>query len=180
MAVLLPGKVLYLAHPRTASTSMRDALLSRGAVQILPHHIGLHSPEVQALYRGEPVITVIRNPYDLLVSWWLVRTLNRRASQPKLASFINSFRDGKGNFVRDGKLLYHRGDADIEIRYENFDEELDTAWKKLGVEDVSLGKVNQTHGKDKPWQSYYNYEAFDAANRRFGSEIVDAGYDMLT
>ena len=178
--MLLRGKVLVLAHPRTASTGLRNALIELGGTQIHPHHVGRDDPKVRAVHTDEPVLTVIRNPYDALVSWWLVRTFNRPQPQPNLADFAKSFRDAKGNFIRDGKILYHTPTADIVVRYESLTPDLNLALGQCGVEPVTLPWLNQTGGKDKPWRDYYDQAAIKAANHRFGDEAVAHGYDLLS
>lgn len=179
MAVLLRGKLLFLAHPRTASTALRDALLERGGEKVSSHHAGLEDSVVQKAHRKEPVLTVVRNPYDILVSWWIVRTHNRPHTQP-LSNFISSFNDSKGNFVRQGRLLYHSFDADHVVRYESLDEDLNRALTSCGLGRLNLRRLNETKAKTKPWQSYYDQEAVDAANKRFGDEISSHGYDLLS
>lgn len=179
MAVLLRGKVLVLAHPRTASTVLRNAILEQGAMLINPHHVGIDHPEVVKHHRGEPVLTVIRNPYDMLVSWWFVRTFNR-PHRPTLTEFVKTFRDQKENFIRGGKILYHTPAADIVLRYESLDQDLNPALVGCGVEPVVLPHSNRTGGKDKPWQSYYDQAAIKAANDRFGEEISSHGYPLLS
>lgn len=176
MAVLVPGKVLFLAHPRTASTAMRNMLEAQGGQVINPHHIGFDEPEVKKQYHGEPVLVVIRNPYDMLVSWWGVRTWTRDRGST-LASFISGFNDMKGNFQRNGKLFYHLPAATIVLRYEELDETLKPALTRLGIKTFDLPHINETAGKGD-WRSYYDAAAIENANRRFGDEIAEH-YELL-
>lgn len=171
MAVLVRGKVLFLAHPRTASTAMRNSLEAIGGEVINPHHVAFDHPDVRRRYRGEPVLAVIRNPYDMLVSWWGVRTWVRERDT-KLAGFIAGFDDTKGNFQRHGKLFYHLPAATIVLRYEDIDTTLKPALEDLGIEPFELPRLNETLGK-KDWRSYYDDDAIRAANKRFGDEIAE-------
>ncbi len=168
MAVLFRHKMLWLATPRTASTATCDALLRAGGKQI-----GLHHDSLEQVNRrhGEPVVTTIRNPYDILVTWWL------SGNDPgPFPGFILGFKER--NFLRDGRLLYHAPTADIVVRYENLDVELPAAFKKCGLESVALERVNVTKGKAN-WRRYYDADAIEAANRRFGAEIEQHGYELL-
>lgn len=71
MCVLIPGKLLYLFHPRTASISTAKALAKYPhAIRNDCHHATLEKAKQLLPYDGEPVICTIRNPYDLAVSWW--------------------------------------------------------------------------------------------------------------
>ncbi len=143
----------------------------------MPHHVGLWDPAVRKVHKDEPTMAVIRNPYDILVSWWIVRNPNRDTREP-LEAFINSFNDSKGNFQREGKLLYHAKDAKFLVRFESMEANLASIWGRCGIEGLKLGKVNKTE-KKYHWTRYYSKEAYKAANKRFGKEILEHGYKML-
>jgi hypothetical protein len=88
MAIIVTGKLIYLCHPRTASNAvqrgLRDCKLKRNVEIHYPHHhIRLH--EIPTDHDGrwlphltgtERVITTIRNPFDILVSYWLSRGMH--------------------------------------------------------------------------------------------------------
>ena len=191
MAVLFPGKMLWLATPRTASTAIRDALLKAGGEPMGGHHCGLEhsgggrrlivggSGEQFGEHEGEPVVTTIRNPYDLLVTWWL-RHRHKAHEWRSFPDYIATY-NRKPSFARSGdRLLYHAPNADILVRYENLDVELPAALKKCGLEPITLTeRKNDTPGKTDDWRSYYDAESIEAANRRFGAEIEQYGYELL-
>lgn len=164
MAVLIRDKLLFLAHPRTGSTSVRSALLAMGGEYIHPHHAGFWDDVVQSRYRGEQVVSVVRNPYDAIVSWWCKRGMTRGMT---LHDWVPSFHNG--NFTRQGRLFYHAHLSDLVLYYE------DDLSESFGL-DVPL--LNVTHNKVKPFQEYYTQAAIDAVNKRFGKEIEELGYKL--
>lgn len=175
MAVIVPTKMLFVAHPRTASTALRNALLGAGGKVVGMHHDMVEA--LQDFHCGEPVLSVIRNPYDVLASWWFVRTFDRANSKP-LHEFIASFKDTKGNFCRNGRMFYHTPHSDIIVRYEEMPSSLDKALSRCSVEPLQLETLNVTTGK-KPWRDIYYPRAVQAANERFGFEIEEHGYELL-
>lgn len=180
--------MLWLATPRTASTVTRDALLKAGGEHIGGHHCGLErsggrwlivggSGEQFGEHKGEPVVTTIRNPYDLLVTWWL-RHRHKADEWQSFPNYITTY-NRKPSFARNGRLLYHAPTADILVRYENLDVELPAALKECGIEPIMLTERKNDTPDKADWRSYYYPAAVEAANRRFGAEIKQYGYELL-
>lgn len=66
--VIVPDKFVFLATPRTASRAITEALLKKypNAISEYPRNHHDPAPDTNEL----PVYTVIRNPYDQLLSWY--------------------------------------------------------------------------------------------------------------
>ena len=203
MAVVLPGKFIFLAHPHTGSSAMMLALQDAfpEALDLRPHHMSLadvkgepggarieqisrqrarvwkeggprsgmtHSSTVpiavqQTITGKERVFTVIRNPYDFLVSCYVRRGQGRR-----FEDFVRSYDEDP--YVRDGRLYYHFDDCHTVLQHERLQGELDALMKRLNLPTFELGRHNETEGK-RPWESYYTPEAFQIVNERFGMEF---------
>lgn len=171
MAILIPGKLLYLANPRTGSHSVHQALQKKhGAIKNLSHHAEpRHIPQ----YNCEFAFTTVRNPYDALVTWWL--RMQVRMTDPFL-EFIQTF-EGK-DFVRNGKMFYQCIPGVEVTRYENLEEGVNEMLVRAGLEPVKLPLANRTLRK-KPWRTYYGPEEYAATNERFGEEIETLGYEVI-
>lgn len=171
MAVIVPGKLLFLAHPRTASNAIRNALLNySGAELIYGHHARFTTAQVQDVYRGERVVSVVRNPYTCLVTWW-IRQARDRGHKTSLAEFIRTY-EGPF-FTYDGLLFYHVPYSHTVIRYEDGIEE---GFRSIGVEiDLKPSNVTKLKGD---WRSYYDREALIAVRDRFGAEIESLCYSL--
>lgn len=169
MAVLIPGRLLYLAHPRTASMATKAALLRLGGKDIRPHHAEFTRSAVRERYGGEPVVTVIRDPRDVLATWWL-KAGRHEHSTP--ADFIAHYTNSS-HFVRDGLLFYHVRHAHHVIRYE---EGIAEGFAALGL-SIDLEAANVTQGK-LGWREYLDGAAIDAMRERFGAELETLGYRL--
>lgn len=205
MAVLLPGKFIFLAQPHTGSSAMVLAFqdVFPEALDLRPHHMRLddvkgkpgavrmqqisrqrtrvwdHRPHkrrqgnpdlhvdpetVHKYVTGkEHVFTVIRNPYDFLVSCFV-----RQGRGKTFEDFVRGFK--RSPYVEDGKLYYHAPDCHEVLRWEQLQEQLDNTMKKLGLSTFQLERHNETKDK-KPWESYYTPKAFETVNERFGEEL---------
>ena len=174
MAFLIPGRLCYLANPRTASHSMVRAFSRREFPGLRKHAHHSTLDQIDG-YAGEPAFTVVRNPYDVLASWW-VRMAEDREWAGGFAGFLRTCEDP--DFVRGGRLLYCCGEGVEALRFEHLQEDLDALLDRVGVPRRTLGHDNPTSSK-RPWRTYYGPEETEAANLRFGAEVVMHGYALL-
>ena len=164
MSVLIPGKLLYLATPRTASVATCEALATLpNAIKPRNHHAELDDfPE----YGGELIITTVRNHWDTVATWWLLNL--RRIS---LYNFIDQY--NHSHYARDNKLFWlHEKVVQRVLKYENL--EIDLA-DVLGQE-IKLPRLNITEGK-KHWINHYSREAYEKVWAHFHEEITYYGYE---
>jgi hypothetical protein len=199
VAVIIPGKLVYLATPHTGSIATTVALselpgalasvIGHGmtivgerdeALPKVPHHSTMD--ELREIARDrltgtEVSVTAIRNPYDLLVTCWLRQwarlKLNLRAYLQLLID--DEDRAGMGVYVRDGRLFWMN--ADRYMHYENLQEELSSLLHELGLENVELPRKNVTPEK-QPWWTYYDVESRKFAEEKFGGEAASFGYSF--
>lgn len=119
---------------------------------------------VQRLVTGdEHVFSVVRNPYDFLVSCF-----ERRGRGQPFSAFVAGYNEDP--YIRDGRLYYHVDDCHTVIRYENLEAELGDVMRGLGLPPLELGRYNATPGK-KPWETYYDPTSFRLVNDRFSAEF---------
>lgn len=111
----------------------------------------------------EHVFTVVRNPYDFLVSCF-----ERRGRGQPFTSFVGNYDDDP--YVRDGRLYYHVDDCHTIIRYESLEGDLDALMRRLGLPTFELGRHNETPQKG-PWETYYTPDAYRVVNDRFADEF---------
>lgn len=199
MAVLIPGKILYLCTPHTASRSTSAALSEiDGSVLIDYHHItvpeikdgkfrkvrirahGKHDVlfhysekrpfflHVEMYTEKEHVVTTMRNPYDLVITWWIM--YRDKAGFRTLADFVNEY----GGMDLDAWAR----DATRILRYEHLSEDLNKLLEECEMEPVELPHVNKSSGK-REWQDYYDRESLDAVNKRFAHWFEKYGYERL-
>lgn len=180
MAVVLPGKFVYLASTYTASMATARALKNiEGARQTWKHHDAWSDVLAQVgpyLDGNELVFSCIRNPYD-----WMLTAFMRWRTTTKLhdfATFIRRF--DRDPFIRDNSIYWQTTPEQVNVwRYETVERDLNMLMDVSDLPQIELTRTNVTNDKQKPWQSYYTDDAIEAMNERFASEF-SKWYDPVT
>lgn len=171
MAVLVPGKILYLANPRTASCATLLALSELpGAVRLWPQHQTLDQCKE---YNGEFAFTTVRNPYDVLTTWY-----EKQSKYKTFLHFLTDFNHIQFLLGPEPELFWQCCDEVTNIRWENLEPELNAILRKFDLPTVTLVLENVTHNK-KPWREYYTDVEFRAANERFGHILDRHNYPRI-
>ena len=175
MAVLIPGKLCYLGNPRTGTSAVHAALTKKQFPDIRMY--SQHATLVEIPHwKDELAFTSIRNPYDVLVIWW-VRMGPKQEGVGGFLEFIQTYENK--DFIRNGKLFYCCEDRVETIRQENLQAEFDAMLARVEIPPIALGRVNPS-GKKKPWRTYYSTpEIIEAANLLVGDEADRWNYDRL-
>ena len=159
MAVVIKGKLVFLEHPRTASTAVRDALKKIGG-----------QPHTRHTYikaqRGEVTLATVRIPYDVEVCWWLIKTFKE---------FILGCHDQF--MTKNGRLIYYHKHVNVFLQYETLQFDLNIVLDSLNLPTVKLKKYNETKGK-RPFDTYYTAETVAIVERRFGQELKEYCYGL--
>lgn len=145
---------IFQAHPRTASTAIEAAL---GGEPSPRHHDWLEPTA------GEKTFCVVRNPFDVMVSWWLLN------GGGDLTEFIQTY--AHSDLEHDGLLFYHAPRCDEVLFYEHLRWDLSRLFKR----PIHLKRLNRTPDK-KHWKTYYTHEAKLALMERYGAEVEQYGY----
>ena len=173
VAVLVPGKFLYLATPHTGSVSVARTLLENveDAASVGSHH-ATHDDVADRLH-GERLVTGVRNPYDLVVSWW-----TRTYAQSRWSSFHDFVREwDEPVYVKDGRMFHHWKPGVQVLRFEELQEDFDTLLRRYRLPHVTLLHENRSNHRH-PWSECYDAESYALVNERFRAEIVAFGYEM--
>lgn len=169
MAVLVPGKFVYLATPHTGSMSTTTALLEQvPGAQTLGEH---HSTRAELGLEDLEGVTTVRNPFDMIATWWL-----RTDAKWNYESFSDFLRDyDHPTYVRDGRIFYHCEPGVHVLRFERLQEDLDEYLARHGLGPLPLPRINRTVDRD-PWPDYYDPECLEIVWERFGKEALEHGY----
>lgn len=182
MGVVFRSKFIFFQTPRTASNAIKNALRAINTVNRRPvHHdwftFGQHMarPEFNRVfpgYRNLPGICGIRNPFDILASWFV-----RLDKYKTIEELIN--KEDHENFTRNGLLFYHVPHCQYIVRYEkNMIRRIDDILNHLKCRPIErLPKIAVTKNK-KPYQRYYTKADVKAVWEMFGDEITDFNYDF--
>jgi len=154
MVILPEEKLIFLANPRTASVSVTKALVDNYPDALYTkrrHHCTVaeyeQMPESMIGCEKIPVtgfktFTVIRNPWDLVASWFVLSGIRD----------FDVFLDQYTHTFYNKSRIYWFTVADYILKYE----QLETDLIQLLTEFVTLPHENVTKGK-KPFLSYYNH-----------------------
>jgi hypothetical protein len=163
---IIRSKMVFIAHPKMASRSIRDTMLQLDAKQVGSHHaIDETALRVEA-EDGASVGCVIRNPYDVMVSWHYHMTTrgNDRPRPPFPEWLADSLPKGNGYFEHG--MFPGVKFADTILRFEN----LQACWKQwcidCRVKYIPLPSTGVSQARDKRHYSTY----YDAASRALVEE----------
>lgn len=119
----------------------------------------------------EMIVTTVRNPYDVIVTWWLRAT----RGEGSFAKFIREY--NRKPQLDNGEIFTHAKHCDVVMRYESLDENFRDLLEVLELPQFEIPVDNTTPGK-AAWRTYYDDEALDAVDLRFGVEIEGLGYPL--
>jgi hypothetical protein len=179
-------KLLFVHITRTGGTSIETALVGRDWWYIEPATKHLSAAQTRMKY-GEQVwrafttFTVVRNPWDRVVSMWATGWWHRTEPAPG-ARRPERFRD----FVLDLKphqseryasLHYHRiidEPLDFVLRFERLREDFSAMLRAIGQPDVRLPHVEKRERRH--YRTYYDAETAALVGRLFEADIRRYNY----
>jgi len=160
-------KVAFIAHPRTASVAMAATLLGSGFVQDGSHHQFRESSCLETTF------SVVRNPFDMLVSWYYFR---RREEHWSFEYWLRIFLNNPPHYISHGLFFGQHLCTDI-LHYENLQEEFDQLMKKVGLPQTKIKRMNVSEWRmGRDFMGIYNDATLDMVGRFFGDEIEQHNY----
>lgn len=197
-----PQKIIYLPVPKAANSSIKQTLLvfmGMDPEAWAPIH-DLNWRWIKLKKAAERVgcfrFTVVRNPWDRLVSCWADKCIRRDPMLPDLKRFdfyrgmpFDDFAcavceipddDANIHFVSQSRLLVWRGEVVPEFvgRFERLDADWDRIraiiFDRTGVRLIDLPRI--TVSEHEPYQTYYSSELRDAVGRRYAEDVERFGY----
>ena len=172
-------KVVYFGVPRTASRSVARFLQEdHKAVPIRnkspggAHH-NIAFPELNRCrelnYR---VIATVRNPWDIIVSWWHHNQNWFGRGNAEFEKFVRRFpMDGRNQYLCEDRMyLRYTREATHVIKYERLKTDLQRVLR-VPVELPSIGVSDR-----QLYSRYYNAELRDFVAEAFAEEIEQYRY----
>ena len=154
-------RLVYLAHPKTASMSVAKSLATYGFVRAASRPdlepTLCQSPTISAHHRplakhpgnGWRVFTTVRNHFDAWASWWSFRSA--KTKQDFDPSFIESMVETSPEYwpVPNRMWALHTAYADFVLRFERQEEDLRELLRErdlvLGYENVSEKRAGRSY-----------------------------------
>lgn len=201
MAIVVPGKFIFLCTSHTHEDIVSQALKKvPGAIVAVNKRkrLGMHARLEQVREATstkvcglEKVFCFIRNPYDILVEWYL-RQLPRfqlrrlaelKGREPTLLEFLHLWSDDddwEEPYLYRGRIFYHAEQSQYILRYEKgLQNEVNALLRK--IPDVSPVTIRQPAPDPERghWSSYYDEETYAFVNEKFKDDFVAHGYHFL-
>lgn len=126
--------------------------------------------------------TIVRNPYDRIVSLWLWGKTKGIYSSD-FRKFLDDKRDSFG-FIRFipmvNWLRNEQGDMTVDYigRFENLSQSVSEICEKIGVPTIQLEKFNVAVGR-KHYTEYYDQETKEIVNNLYSQDFSTFGYDSI-
>lgn len=183
----LPGKrpFGFIGHPRTASRAVRAALVAAGASAPGGHHQA-HHPTINAIHdAGGLVACTVRNPYDLVVSWYFYQEENVKQSfelsvrpfDEWLESAIAGEEGTASRFMKDP--FYGYSLCDCFIWFEgNIQQQLNSILARCGVSPVIIKYEERWKTDRLPYKEVYSPLSRQLVEHAFQREIHELGYSF--
>jgi len=170
-------KLCFLAHPRTASRAVRDALYTLGFRDAGSHHDG---PEQGYDLSPYTVFCTVRNHWDALVSWWYNVRMFRKEKKPSLGWLAIHLSKNRYYF-RAGTLWWFLDlvPGIVPLRYESLEADLNALLKIHGLPAVNIPVVGVSEERGhRHYREYYDEHTREFVRWCFLREIDRLGYDF--
>jgi len=170
-------KQLYLAHPRTASSSTERTLAMIDWEPICSPHSTIDKFEPYGDADKYRVYTTVRNPWDLAVSLTIERNDEPVNFKPSVEDFRRAL-DHEKWFTED-TMFMHLKHANQVMRFETIEMGM---WHTFGIK-MAL-RVANVHGEWKhsrlglSYKDFYNGDTAEYIGKRFAREIDELGYQF--
>lgn len=179
-------KMVFIAHPKMASRSVREAMKKNSGFQVGSHHAIEPERLEEERRRGASIGCIIRNPYDVMVSWYFHMEVRKAARDNRRPVPINSFPDWldyilpKGNgYIEHGLYPGYRL-CDTVMQFENLFMEWKAWCKKCRVIYYPLEHLGKSESRDcEHYSTYYDNESREKVRRKFAEEIALGGYSFV-
>ena len=173
-------KAIFIHIPKNAGTSI-ETLFANNSFRIQPYkHANIYEikKKFSKIYDSYRKFTIIRNPYDKMVSWnfYLKRNINKNHEIIEFNKWIKDpfkfwhandpayFLDPQHTWVDDTVIL---------IKYENLDAELNQFFGK----EINLPVTNKSD--HDCYSTYYNKKSSDIIYNRYKEDFKRYNYKKL-
>ncbi len=173
MYVHTEKQVVFIGHPRTASSAMATALLSLGFIQ----EGSQNDLNPELCLEDWTVFAVIRDPYDLIVSWYY----NQIHDGTPFAEWLEDFLADPHNYVNGPGMFFGLEYCTHILRYESLQDDFDTLLAGVGLAQTDLTYENVSEARGElTVQDHYTQATVDLVAEAFRDDIDDNNYNDLT
>lgn len=163
-------KVCFIAHPRTASTATGKVLLGKlDFGQCINHH----GFKPGLIPKDWTVFATVRNPFDLLVSWYW-----HKRREHEFPEWLPIFLKESNEFLDKG-LFFGLPYCTHVLRYENLQDDFNQVIVEAGFPPTEIPQHNVSLRRDdRPLSDYYDFKLINLMKTHFDTEIQSHGYEV--
>ena len=169
----------FIAHPKSASTATMEVLRTLGA-QLYGNHHEVREDWCRPILESDGlVMSTIRNPFDVMVSWYF-HYANRRKGvvMEPFKEWLPWILDHPNPYLGQG-MFFGLPWTNRVLRYENLQADFDSALSEVGLEPVAIPLANVSHLRERcPYQEMYIPKLRGLIEQHFEDELSDYGYSF--
>ncbi len=177
MYLLTEQNLGYIAHPKTASSAMQRTLRKLGAELRGTHHAVDDELCYNILNSGGRVVATIRNPFDLMVSWYFHYAHRRpgKVMEPFKEWLPNQI--AKPNQYLTQGMFYGLHLVNRILRFEHLQEDFDRLCDEYGLPHTRIEPFNVSAERDgRPYQEMYDVGLRELIQQNFTTELDVGNY----
>ena len=169
-------KTIFIHIPKNAGTSIEE-YFGNESVRIQPNkHADIYEikRKFKNSYNNYRKFTIIRNPYDKMVSWYFY--LKRNLGDHNVIEFNEWIKDPSKFWHANDPASYLKSqhewidDTVVLIKYENLDEELNQFFN----EEIDLPVINKSNHDH--YLKYYNNKSLNVIYNRYKEDFKKFNY----
>ena len=192
-------KFIFIHIPKTGGTSIESALCRKEPDHRKHISFSQYESELGSGIKSYFVFSVVRNPWDRMVSYWKYRQGKKQAPiDGKLSDFTDWINfvfsldlNNLTNKVRKKNIPFFRAAIDTQfnflknkqgcigldvIKFENLQNDFNKICKKINIDQLSLPHKNKT--KHKHYTEYYDDETREIVAKRYKKDIEIFNYSF--
>ena len=173
-------KTIFIHIPKNAGTSIEE-YFGNGSVRVQPNkHADIHEikTKLKNSYNNYTKFTIIRNPYDKMVSWYFYLKKNLGENY-NVVEFNEWIKDPSKFWHADDPISFLKpqykwvDDTVVLLKFENLYKELNNFFGEIISLPIS-NKSNRNH-----YLEYYNKESLNIIYNRYKKDFKKFNYKKL-
>lgn len=179
----------FICHPKTGSQSARIVFRQLGAQQVLGHHQFDVDIACDIVGQGGIVASVVRNPFDTVVSWYFYSHYNvaKQQNRPILpfVRWVDAVLDadeidpsiGSTHRWIKGGLFYAAKHCNRILRFETLQEDFSRLLLDCGLPECILEVKGKSNDLDS-YRTMYGSLTRERVASHFATELKTFGYEF--
>jgi hypothetical protein len=178
MYVIRDHNLGFIAHPKTASSATQRALRECFEVEQFGNHHSVEEGHCRSILASDGIIvSTIRNPFDLFVSWYFHYAQRRGGSvMEPFTDWLPRIMGNPNHYMRQG-LFFGLPFTNRVLRYEHLQDDFDSVLEEIDVKPTTIERFNVSLKREgRAYQDMYTPDLIDLVLRHYGPVVEEHGY----